>query len=122
VPVRKPWGRLMMLHIVEQLLPDQSRGISDMVSILKEMRMTKKFHEITLQNAVVNATFAAAIESELPPDQAFEQIGAGASDTENPLTMAQAMLQQIAEYTGGARNMTIDGVKIPHLYPNTKLK
>lgn len=122
VPARKPWGRPLVLHIIEQLLPDQSRGISDMVSVLKEMRMTKRFHDITLQNAVVNATFAAAIESELPPDLAFESIGAGQGEDHGFLTLAQAMLAQIAEYSGGARNMTIDGVKIPHLYPNTKLK
>lgn len=118
VPIRKPWGRLMVLHIIEQLRPDQTRGIAEMVAVLKEMRMTKQFHEITLQNAVVNATFAAAIESELPPDQAFETIGVGASQT----STAARMLAEIAEYNSGARNLAIDGVKIPHLYPNTKLK
>lgn len=118
VQARKPWGRLMVLHIIEQMRPDQTRGVSEMVSILKEMRMTKRFHEIVLQNAVVNATFAAAIESELPPEQAFEIIGADGTTT----TGAESMLQAIAAYQGGARNLNIDGVKIPHLYPNTKLK
>jgi lambda family phage portal protein len=122
VPTRKPWGRLMVLHIVEQMRPDQTRGVSEMVAVLKEMRMTKKFQEVTLQNAVVNATFAAAIESELPPDMAFETIGAGTNVTEGMTSAAAAMLAAIAEYQGGARNINIDGVKIPHLYPNTKLK
>lgn len=120
VPARKPWGRPLVIHIIEQLRPDQTRGVAEMVSVLKEMRMTKKFHEITLQNAVVNATFAAAIESELPPEVAFETIGVG--EEGGTMTNADALLSAIAEYQGGARNLNIDGVKIPHLYPNTKLK
>jgi lambda family phage portal protein len=118
VPVRKPWGRLMVMHIIEQMRPDQTRGVAEMVSVLKEMRMTKKFHDITLQNAVVNATFAAAIESELPAAEAFDSIGAG----ESTISGAQNLLAQIAEYTAGSRNLQIDGVKIPYLFPNTKLK
>jgi lambda family phage portal protein len=118
VPIRKPWGRLMVLHIIEQMRPDQSRGIAEMVAVLKEMQMTRRFQDVTLQNAVVNATFAAAIESELPPDVAFESLGLNES-------MNSAMTQfmtNLAEYTGNARNLHLDGVKIPHLYPNTKLK
>ena len=118
VPVRKPWGRIQVLHIFERQRPDQSRGVAEMVSALKEMRMTKKFREITLQNAVVNATYAAAIESELPPEQVYAQIGGEAG-------MPQAIsdyLTGLSQYVGASRNLHIDGVKIPHLYPGTKLK
>lgn len=116
VPVRKPWGRLQVIHNMEQLRIDQTRGVGDMVSILKEMKMTKKFQDITLQNAVVNATYAAAIESELPSAEAYETLG-----FKNGSDWAEDYLTQIAEYTGNSKNMHIDGVKIPHLYPGTKL-
>jgi capsid protein len=53
VPARKPWGRLQMIHILEQQRPDQTRGISEMVATLKELRITKRFRDIVLQNAVV---------------------------------------------------------------------
>lgn len=119
VPVRKRWGRLMVVHIIEQMRPDQTRGVAEMVAILKEMAMTKRFHEITLQNAVVNATFAAAIESELPPEAAMEMVGVGDGQVSSKMA---AMLAEIAAYQGGSKNLAIDGVKIPHLYPNTKLK
>jgi lambda family phage portal protein len=118
VPVRKPWGRLMVMHIIEQLRPDQTRGIAEMVSVLKEMRMTKKFHDVVLQNAVVNATFAAAIESELPPELAFQTLGMD----DAAVSPTAAFLQQIADYNSGSRNLAIDGTRIPHLYPGTKLK
>jgi lambda family phage portal protein len=116
VKARKPWGRLQVIHLVEQLRPDQTRGISAMVSVLKDMHMTKKFSDIVLQNAVVNATFAAAIESELPRDVVFSQMGEGSASQ-----YIQTYLEGLSEYTGAAKNLHIDGVKIPHLYPGTKL-
>jgi lambda family phage portal protein len=116
VPMRKPWGRLQVIHIFEQMQPDQSRGVSSMVSVLKEMKMTKSFRDVVLQNAVVNATYAAAIESELPTDTLWEQLGMGTGDNG-----VERYLTALADYTGGAKNLHIDGVKIPHLFPGTKL-
>lgn len=115
VPVRKPWGRLQVLYLNEQLMPEQTRAVSSMVSVLKEMRMTKKFREVTLQNAVVNATYAAAIESELPPDVIWEQMGGGQT-----LALDNYM-GQLTEYSKNAKALALDGVKIPHLFPGTKL-
>lgn len=121
VPARKPWGRIQVIHIFEQMRPDQTRGVAMMVSALKEMRITKQFRDIVLQNAVVNATFAAAIESDLPSADAFATIGG----TENPgaglSQYAKEYLADIAQYSGNAQNLQLDGVKIPHLYPGTKL-
>lgn len=120
VPIRKPWGRLQVLHIVEQGRPDQTRGIPEMVAALKEMRMTKKFRDIMLQNAVINATFAASIESELPTDVVMNTLGGG--DFNETITKyATSYLGAISEYAGKGRNLAIDGVKIPHLFPGTKL-
>lgn len=119
VPAFKPWGRRQVLHIIEQLMPDQSRGIAEMVSALKQMRMTKSFQEVTLQNAVINASFAAAIESELPPDIVYQNLG-GANQGSWMDTVAQYM-EALHGYLGGANNIKIDGAKIPHLFPGTKL-
>lgn len=119
VPAAKPWGRRQVIHIFEQMMPGQSRGISDMVSVLKQMRMTKNFQEVVLQNAVVNASYAAAIESELPSEVVFSQMGMGQS------TFAQVMngyMQSLMEYAGASKNIQIDGARIPHLFPGTKLK
>ena len=117
VAARKPWGRLQVIHIFEQMRPDQTRGVAAMVSVLKQMRMTQRFQDIVLQNAVVNATYAATIESELPPEAVYSQLGEGGT-TE----WAANFLSQIAAYSGGSKNLHIDGVKIPHLYPGTKMK
>lgn len=126
VPARRPWGRSNILHIYDTDRPDQSRGVSQMVAALKELKITKKFRDIVLQNAVVNATYAASIESELPSDVIYQAMGGG--------TISEAVAQKaiegyaggylnsIAQYAGSAQNLTIDGVKIPHLYPGTKLQ
>lgn len=120
VPAEKPWGRKQVSHIIEQLLPDQTRGIADMVAALKQMKMTKKFQEITLQQAVVAATYAAAIESELPQGMVFEQMGGGADFNGINAYMTNYM-GMLASYLEGSKNIAVDGVKMPHLFPGTKL-
>lgn len=120
IRARNAIGRPQVIHILEQDRPSQSRGMSQMAAALKEMRITKRFRDITLQNAVVNASFAAAIESELPTAQAFESLGGGDVGT-SIINYAQQFLGAIAKYGNNARNMQVDGVKIPHLMPGTKL-
>lgn len=121
VPAAKPWGRKQMIHIVEQLMPDQTRGIADMVAVLKQMRMTKKFQEIVLQNAVVNATYAASIESELPSNMVFEQLGGGGVDFGPLGQYLDQYMGALGSYLEGSKNIAVDGVKIPHLFPGTKM-
>jgi len=119
IPARKPWGRKQVLHYFEPYRVGQSRGVSDLVSILKQSKMVGKYQDVVLQNAVLNATYAAAIESDMPSADAFESIGGGEDPQQE---WAANYLQSIAAYTGSSKNMHIDGVKIPHMYPGTKLK
>lgn len=114
------WDRLQMIHIVDQWRPDQSRGIAMMVAALKEMKMTRKFRDVVLQNAVLNASYAASIESDLPTDVVMQQ--AGGIDANAVANYATSYLSAIAQYTGSSRNFMIDGVKIPHFFPGTKMR
>jgi lambda family phage portal protein len=92
------------------------------VTVLKESRMAKTFHEVSLQNAIVQATYAAAIESELPSNLAFGSIGGVEMGETNFVSQSLEMLGAIAAYSRGGKNLEIDGVKIPHLFPGSKLK
>lgn len=123
VPAAKPWGRTQIIHIFDQQRPEQSRGVSQMVAALKEIRITKKFRDITLANAVLNATYAATIESEFP-EQAFEALGAGRGNDMGQLVQSygEAYLGAVAKYAGGGKGLFLDGVKVPHLYPGNKLQ
>lgn len=126
VSTYKKWGRIQMIHVFEQFRPDQSRGVAKMVSALKESRITKRFRDTVLQNAVVNATYAASIESDLPAEAVYQALGGGQVDE---VKLMQAITQYaggylgaINQYAGGAKNMQLDGVRIPHLFPGTKLQ
>lgn len=118
IDARKPWGRRQVLHILDPLQPDQTRGIADMVTVLKTMRMTKRFQDIVLQSAVVNASYAAAIESELPRDMVFGSMGAGQPGF---AAMLGEYMTALNTYVGNSTNIAVDGVKMPHLFPGTKL-
>lgn len=118
-PARMSWGRRRIIHIKEQARIDQTRGISQMTAALKEVRMFRRWREIELQNAITNATFAASIESELPM-RAYEALGGG--DDDDLIDYADRYLDAVSDYSGGAKSLTIDGIRIPHLYPGEKLQ
>ena len=120
VPARKPWGRQMVLHVFEEDRPDQSRGVSTLVTGLSEMRMTKHFRRTELSRAVVAASYAASIESEIPEDvvSALGDTGKGVPTVE----WMSAYLAAINAYNEGASNLHMDGARIPVFAPGTKLK
>lgn len=124
IPATKPWGRRMVTHIVEQTRPDQTRAVSELSAALSELQMLRRFRGVVLQNALVNSTYAATIESELPSEVVYQAIGGGNMNNPGDVITgyASAYLASVGDYVSGARNMALDGVKIPHLYPGTKLK
>ena len=125
VPAERPWGRRNIIHIYEQFRPDQSRGVAKLVAALKESRIIKRFRDTVLQNAVLNATYAASIESDLPTEAVYQSLGAGNLDEVKIAEMiskfAGGYLGAINAYSGGSKNLQLDGVRIPHLFPGTKL-
>lgn len=124
VPTKKPWGRLQVIYLREQNRIDQSRGMSDMVAGLREMAITRKFRDVTLQRAVLAATYAATIESEYPPEIVYQQLGAvpGTDSVDVFADAAEGYLAAINDYIGASKHMMIDGVKVPHLFPGTSFK
>jgi lambda family phage portal protein len=123
VAARKRWGRLQMAHIYDENRPDQTRGLSDFAVGLSDMKMLKKFRGVALQNAVLNATFAASIESELPSsDEVYARLGAGNKETNIYSTIAEQYFGAVTEFSSGAKATLLDGVKVPHLMPGMKLQ
>lgn len=122
VQAYKPWGRKQVIHIYEQERADQTRGVSDLIAVLEDLHMCKKFRKIVLQNAVVQATYAAVIESDMPPEAAYAALGAGNLGESSLGKMNQEHLTNIAKYVSNSKNMHIDGTKLVHLYPGSKLK
>lgn len=124
VPFYKPWGRQQVIFLREQQRVDQSRAVSDLVSGMREIAIARKFRDVTLQKAVLAASYAATIESELPANVVYEQIGAavqGDKQSEAVINYGTRFLEALNAYVGNSKNLLIDGVKIPHLFPGTKL-
>lgn len=125
VPAQLPWGRQQVIHVKEQVRPAQSRAIAEIAASMGEMRTTRQFRKVTMQNAILNASYAASIESELPTEMIMAQLGAGGGQQDAgtaAMAYANKYLAAIGAYASGASNMAIDGVKLPHFFPGTKLK
>ena len=127
VEIRKPWGRMQIIHIHEQIRPDQSRGVSELATSLREQKFSRRFRDVNLQRAIMQSLYAAAITSELPSAEVFARMGGVGLD--NPEAVTQAVtnyatgyLASVAQYTGGAKAPRLDGVRIPHFFPGTKLE
>lgn len=103
VPAALPWGRRQIIYITEPLLVEQTRGVGDMAAALPHMRMSKKHAQLALQKAVLGATFAMALESDLPPPEILQMLGAaaggaGGSAIENCNVVLDGWQESIASY------------------------
>lgn len=123
VMARKPnWGHANILHIFEQGRPDQARGVSALVTALTEMKMLKEFSRVELQRAVVAATYAATIESDLPAGDLYTAMGVSEGDSNPGMEWVEQYLGMMAAYSEAAKSLRMDGVKIPTLPPGSKLQ
>lgn len=116
------WGRPVVLHLFDEHRPGMTRGVSRMVSVLKQMKMLGAYSDTELERAVMQASFAAVIESEMNFDQAMQVLGvSGDSGWGNNITAA-AMdhMQKVAPYHQ-ALGLRYNGSRIAHLLPNEKL-
>lgn len=111
-----PWGRAQVIHLFEPERPGQTRGKAGIVAGLAKAKMLEKFQNVSLEAAIVNAMYAAVIESEFNYTQVAEAMGG-----ENPVGMATSVLGAQAGFHEAAP-VKLDGVKIPHLYPGESLK
>lgn len=118
VEARKPWGRRQVIFVRDPAMIDQTRGISNMVAALAHSNMTKMYSELVLQKAVVDASYAATVESEMPNADVIAAMGGQEQGMEKAIGAYMTMLQ---DFLGASENIAIDGVKMPHLFPGTKM-
>lgn len=120
---RPSWDRSQMLHIIDQTRPDQTRAVARIVAALKETKMAKRFRDTVLQNAVLNAMYAASIESDLPQDVAMVAAGGQGAESKRAIpNYANQFLAEVAQFTKGKRDIMGTGVRVPVFYPGTRMK
>lgn len=110
------FGRPKFIHIFEPAEDGQTRGANQFLAVLEQSHMLPKLQNTKLQNTIVNAMYAATIESELGTEAAMEVIGAGSEGTANMTNYMMA----VNSFHNGSK-LAMNGVKIPHLWPGEKL-
>lgn len=115
VPRETSWGRQQFLHVFEPRGDGQTRGENQFLSVMEQLPQLSKLQQTKLQNAIVNAMYAAVIESELGSEAAMQIIGGDISEEDLGKYMST-----IADYHDGA-DIRLNGVKIPHLMPGENL-
>lgn len=118
-----PWGRPIVLHTFEHQRPEMTRGVSEFASAIVPMKMLGKYADTELQSAIAQAAVAAVIKTELDWSSAMQVIGAGAKSmgTGNQISdVVSAHTLNAAEYAK-KREITFQGVEIPHLLPNESI-
>lgn len=113
-------GRLKFIHVFEPTEDGQARGANQFLTVLEQSHMLPKLQHTKLQNAIVNAMYAATIESEMGTDAAMEIIGAGEVDGTQAANNLAHYLLAINSYRG-ANALKMNGVRVPHLWPGEKL-
>lgn len=123
VQARKPWGRRQIIYITEPHRIDQTRGISQLVTAIRETKLGRKYRDIVVQNAVVNATYAATLESEMPTEFLMNALGNSATmePTEAIVNYMVGHGEAMQAYMSDSKRLRFDGARIPHLPPGTKL-
>ncbi|TLX65079.1 phage portal protein [Stutzerimonas nosocomialis] len=109
-------GRVKFIHVYEPTEDGQARGANQFLTVLEQSHMLPKLQHTKLQNAIVNAMYAATIESELGTEAAMEVIGAGEEGVAN----LSKYMMAVNSFNSGSK-LTLNGVKIPHLWPGEKL-
>lgn len=110
------WGRGKVFHHYDQQRPGQTRGKTSLATVIAKGYGLDKFHNLSMESAIVNSMYAAVIETEFNYAQA-----AAAMDASDMGTAANGLMSNIAAWNSGTEGVRMDGVKVPHLYPGERL-
>lgn len=120
VPRQTPWGRQLVVHAFDGDRPGQTRGRTGIVSVIANIKMLQKFEQVSVQAAILNAMYAATIESPM----SWELVGAGIGARNDRAKVADPLNAYLANRSAFHKDGYIqyNGLKIPHLYPGEKLE
>ncbi|MBI1366871.1 MAG: phage portal protein [Alphaproteobacteria bacterium] len=103
--------RRQVIHAFEGERVGQSRGISPFIAVLERLKMVDKYDRLELQAAIINAVFAAYIESPMDHELLMEAMEDGT------LTKYQQCRSEFHD----KRGLTLNGVQVPTLFPGESI-
>lgn len=120
IMARTPDGLRQVLHTFKGL-PGQVRGITPFVHVLKTLKQYEQLSDNTLQKALIDAIFAATVESQMPTADVLQAL----QDDDEQGIGGAGIMDLLEAKTDWYDNTRIDlgkGGKIAHLYPGEKLE
>ena len=108
IPLETKHGRRQFIHVFEPTEDGQSRGANKLIAAMEQMHMLPKLQHTKLQNAIVNAMYAATIESDLGEESAM-----AALDDAQGLENLSNFMAEKAKFGG---DIKMDGAKAIHLF------
>lgn len=110
VPRETDWGRPIVIHHSEPTRAGESRPVSPLAPILAKFRMLGRYDQAELQAAILNAVFAAFLESPFSGEELMQGM-------DNVV-----QYQDLREATHERMGMKVDGVRINMLAPGEKFE
>lgn len=120
IAARDRFGRPQVVHIFEGM-PGQTRGISPLAPVLRVVRQFDQLADATLTAALIQAIFAATIESEAPTEQVLQALQDEAEQGVFGGSMEDLFSAKAAWYQETKIDLGTVG-RIAHLFPGESLK
>lgn len=117
------WGRPIMLHVFEQERPGQTRGISAFASVITAMKGGAEFTDAALQQAILQSSYAAVLQSQANYEKALEILNGAApvNDQRSIIDLAEENLAAALAHHEQIK-LRFQGAQIPVLWPGEELK
>jgi lambda family phage portal protein len=116
IPAYDEEGRPQVAHIFDGE-PDQVRGISPWVPVLKVTRQFDQLADATLSAALIQAIYAAVFTSDAPSEDVLEGLQSQAE--QNQAHFAELLTAKVGWYRKADINLGVNG-KILHGFPGDK--
>lgn len=122
IPAQTPWGRHVFRHGYEIERAGQTRGVTQFASVLIAMKQGAEYTDVALQQAILQASYAAVLVSQQNYADALE-IVAGGDPTKagDIVALAEENLAAALEYHEKIQ-LRFQGSQVPILWPGEDLK
>jgi lambda family phage portal protein len=112
-------SRLQAVLFQDPRRPEQSRGASDLWTCIRQCKVLQKLQTAELGRAVMQAVYAATLESDMPQDLMAKIMTDSSQDA---LKALAAFLDVQKRYLGGGNGAEFGGNKLISLFTGQKLK
>lgn len=122
IPRETAWGRPNVVHYFEHNRAGQHRGGAGIFApVLDRLKMLVKYDSTELDAAIINAIFAAYVESPMDTQLVREAMGSGESFGSGDDSILNAYQEGRSDWHK-QNALMLGGSRIPHMYPGEAIK